>query len=128
MATPRSQAWTKPTVLMTIVLVTLIIATVVTDIVGDPPTYLTGLLGTAAGAWFAAIANDKKKFDAAVSKAADQAQITASRAEAKADTLADVAVNEHPDIATRGDLGPPFCSDGPCDSDEPDAPKQVPPP
>lgn len=119
MATPRSQAWTKPTVLMTIVLIVLIIGTVVTDMIGDPPTYLTGLLGTAAGAWFAAIANDKKKFDQAVSKAANDAHKTATRAEAKADTLADVAVSEHAELDTREDLGPSFAPDDPDTLDPP---------
>jgi|SRR5882757_7145622 len=113
MATPRSQSWTKPTVLMTIVLIVLIIATVTTDMVGDPPTYLTGLLGTAAGAWFASMANDKRKFDEAVSRAADEAQTTATRAEAKADTLADVAVNEHPELTARRDLGTAFKPEDP---------------
>lgn len=100
---------------MTVVLITLIIATVVTDMVGDPPTYLTGLLGTAAGVWFAAIAGDKKKFDAEVAKAVEEAKkeageskTTAERAEAKADTLAEVAVQDHPDVKNPRDLGPSF--------------------
>lgn len=125
MPTPRSQTWTKPTVLMTLVLLSLVLATVITNIViGEAPTYLTGLLGTAAGAWFAAIANDKKKFDAAVSQAADNAQTTANRAEAKADTLADVHVNDAPEPTTRGELlGGPFAIPAP-----PPPPRRTPPP
>lgn len=88
---PRHQSWASNTVLMTIVLLALLIATVVTDIIGEPPTYLVGLLGTAAGAFFSALSSDKSKRDADVSR-------TAHRAEAKADKLGEIAASEHPDV------------------------------
>lgn len=103
---PRHQSWASNTVLMTIVLVTLIIATVVTDYFGEPPTYLTGLLGTAAGIWVAALGSDKNKREADVARTADTAQETAERAEAKADTLGRVTAQDHPDVVER--ITPPF--------------------
>jgi hypothetical protein len=73
-----------------ILLIVCIIATVVMDALGDPPNYLVGLLGTAAGAFFAAIGSDKQKKDADVAQ-------TAQRAEAKADAVVEVARQEHPE-------------------------------
>ncbi|AKF14682.1 hypothetical protein SEA_ALANGRANT_17 [Mycobacterium phage AlanGrant] len=66
-------------------LIVLIIATVVSDYFGEPPNYLVGLLGTAAGAFFAAIGSDKQKRDAETRDIAITAEKTARRAEAKAD-------------------------------------------
>ena len=86
--------------LMTFVLVMLITATVVSDYFGEPPTYLTGLLGTAAGVWFAAIGSDKRKRD-------DDVAATAHRAEAKADRLGcRCRCAGHPEIVER--ITPPF--------------------
>ena len=84
----------------------LIVATVVTDVIGEPPTYLVGLLGTAAGAFFAAIGSDKSKRDGEVRATAHDANTTAHRAEAKADKIGEVIADEHPE--KRPTLEPPF--------------------
>lgn len=84
-----------------IMLLVLIVATVISDYFGEPPNYLVGLLGTAAGAFFAAISSDKQKRDNEVSSTAQRADETAKRAEAKADTLGEVARQEHPEVADR---------------------------
>ena len=57
-----------------VLLVVLIIATVLSDYWGEPPNYLVGLLGTAAGAFFAAIGSDKQKKDAEVRETAERAE------------------------------------------------------
>ena len=80
-----------------VLLVVLIIATVASDYRGEPPNYLVGLLGTAAGAFFAAIGSDKQKRDAETRDTAITAEKTARRAEAKADT---VLAEQHPDGVT----------------------------
>lgn len=85
------------------VLLVCIVATVITDYFGEPPSYLVGLLGTAAGAFFAAVGSDKQKRDIEV---AEEAKHVAQRAEAKADTLAEIAVAAHPDVDTLP--SPPF--------------------
>lgn len=82
---------------MTAVLIVLVIATVVTDMIGEPPTYLVGMLGSAAGVWFGAMGGDKQKRDAEVVKTVEHAQATANRAEAKADVLAEAT--DHPEVA-----------------------------
>ena len=82
-----------------VLLVVLIIATVLSDYRGEPPNYLVGLLGTAAGAFFAAIGSDKQKKDAEVRE-------TAERAERKADAVGRVAAAEHPEKVT--EITPPF--------------------
>ncbi|ACF05017.1 hypothetical protein Nigel_14 [Mycobacterium phage Nigel] len=82
-----------------VLLVVLIIATVISDYWGEPPNYLVGLLGTAAGAFFAAIGSDKQKKDAEVRE-------TAERAEAKADAVGRVTAAEHPEMVT--EITPPF--------------------
>lgn len=94
-----------------VLLIVCIIATVVTDYFGEPPTYLVGLLGTAAGAFFAALGSDKQKRDVDVSRTAIRAEATADRAEAKADTLGEVAVREHPEVSDEINK-PPSPSDG----------------
>lgn len=103
---PRHQSWwASNTALTFMLLVILIIATVVSDKFGEPPNYLVGLLGTAAGAFFAAIGSDKEKREKDTRQVAVEARDTASRAETKADTLAEVAEAEHPE--TRAKLHPP---------------------
>ena len=73
-----------------ILLLVCVVATVITDVIGEPPAYLVGLLGTAAGAFFAAIGSDKQKRDTEVAE-------IAQRAEAKADALGRAASREHPE-------------------------------
>jgi len=83
-------------VLTFLLLVVCIIATVISDKFGEPPQYLVGLLGTSAGAFFAAIGSDKQKRDQEVAQ-------TAERAERKADKLVEVARAEHPETAARAE-------------------------
>lgn len=64
-------------------LIILIVATVVSDYFGEPPNYLVGLLGTAAGAFFTAIGSDKNKREAEVAETALDAKKIAQRAERK---------------------------------------------
>lgn len=59
------------------------------DYYGEPPVYMIGLLGTAAGTFFGSISSDKEKRDADIAR-------TAHRAEAKVDALAEVAETQHP--------------------------------
>ncbi|AKY02730.1 hypothetical protein SEA_WALELIANO_16 [Mycobacterium phage Waleliano] len=96
---PRHRSWASNTMLTFVLLVVLIIATVLSDYWGEPPNYLVGLLGTAAGAFFAAIGSDKQKKDAEVRE-------TAERAERKADAVGRVTAAEHPDKVT--EITPPF--------------------
>lgn len=98
---PRHSSWASNTVLTRILLVIVIAATVISDAFGDPPTYLVGLLGTAAGAFFTALGSDKGKRESDVSA-------TATRAEAKADKLGEIAAHEHPDAAQAVQQEPPF--------------------
>lgn len=93
----RHRSWASNTVLTFMLLVICIVATVVSDYFGEPPNYLVGLLGTAAGAFFAAIGSDKQK------REQDVAQ-TAKRAEAKADAAVEVAAREHPDTLQEAEV------------------------
>lgn len=77
---PRHKSWASNTVISGIALAFLLICTLVSDYFAEPPTYLVGLLGTAAGAFFGAVGSDKAKKEAEVSR-------TAKRAEAKADAV-----------------------------------------
>lgn len=90
----RHRSWASNTVLTFILLVILIIATVVSDHFGEPPNYLVGLLGTAAGAFFTAMGSDKQKRDIDVAE-------TAHRAERKADAGLAVAEREHPEAVAQ---------------------------
>lgn len=85
----QHDSWPSNTVLITIVFMAVLTLTVITDIIGEPPNYLVGLLGAATSAWFGTVATDKAKRDAETSA-------TAKRAEVKADVLTDVANREHP--------------------------------
>lgn len=89
---PRHKSWASNTVLTFILLLVCIAATVISDVFGEPPNYLVALLGTAAGAFFAAIGSDN-------AKRAGEVKDTADRAEAKADRLAEVAAEEIPKAA-----------------------------
>ncbi|AER48931.1 hypothetical protein SEA_DONNY_17 [Mycobacterium phage Donny] len=101
---PRHRSWASNTMLTFILLLVCIAATVTTDIIGEPPAYLVGLLGTAAGAFFTAIGSDKQKRDADVRETAVEAKKVAERAETKADSLGEIAERDHP-----GELPtPPF--------------------
>lgn len=96
---PRHRSWASNTILTFILLLVCIGATVVSDIFGEPPNYLVGLLGTAAGAFFAAIGSDKQKRDVDVAT-------TAHRAEDKADALGKIVVRDHPEAER--EISPPF--------------------
>ena len=91
---PRHESWASNTMLTFIILLVCIVATVVTDIIGEPPNYLVALLGTSAGAFFAALGSDRQKKAAELTEKAeraevkaDQARVVARRAEAKADAV-----------------------------------------
>lgn len=107
MTGPRYRTWASDTVLFGIVFVIVLIVTVTVDTLNGaapPPVYLTGLLGAASAALFGAAGSDKSKREAEI---ADDARVarsrateigaTADRAEAKADTLAELARTEHPE-------------------------------
>lgn len=102
---PRHRSWASNTVLTLILLVVCIIAVGVSDYLGEPPNYLVGLLGTAAGAFFAAIGSDKQKKDQEVASTATTAKETAERAEAKADAGLEVAKAEHPEKLAEAEQG-----------------------
>jgi Na+/glutamate symporter len=99
----RHETWRSDSVITGVILLCVLIATVVTDWLNGPdqqaPTYLTGLLGAAATAFFVATGSDKNKIDA-------DTKDTANRAEAKVDALAQVAEQQHPESASQ--LHPPF--------------------
>ncbi|ASZ73441.1 hypothetical protein SEA_ROY17_16 [Mycobacterium phage Roy17] len=82
---PRHRSWASNTMLTFLLLVVCIIATVVTDYFGEPPNYLVGLLGTAAGAFFAAIGSDQQKKAADLAQTATEASTSAARAETTAE-------------------------------------------
>ncbi|UXE04391.1 membrane protein [Mycobacterium phage Funsized] len=107
---PRHTSWASNTVLTFALLVICIVATVVSDVFGEPPNYLVGLLGTAAGAFFAAIGSDKSKRD-------QDTRDTADRAETKADAALHVAEGEHPERAIQAErdrgLDPPVAGGTP---------------
>lgn len=103
----RHRSWASDTIIVGFVFLVVLIVTVVIDSTNGPdpaPPYLTGLLGAAGAAFFAAAGADKNKREAEI---ADDARIaknrassineTAIRAEAKADKLAEFARSEHPD-------------------------------
>lgn len=81
---PRHESWASNTMLTFIMLLVCIVATVVTDIIGEPPQYLVALLGTSAGAFFAALGSDRQKRNADVGAKAERAEVKADRAEALA--------------------------------------------
>lgn len=82
----RHRSWGSNTILTLILLIACLAATVSIDVFAnsEPPNYLIALLGTSAGAFFAAIGSDKQKKDTEVAH-------TAERAEAKVDALVEVA-------------------------------------
>lgn len=93
---PRYRSWASDRFISGAVLLALVIVVGVTDIFGEPSSYLIALLGTAAGTFFGAISSDKAKRDADVAHIARQAK-------RKADDLEDVARKEHPDAYNGGD-------------------------
>lgn len=103
---PRYQSWASNTVLSGIVLLILLGVTVAVDALNGPeppPTYLTGLLGLAGGAFFGAAGSDKSKRESDIAKDAQTAKTrmidvneTAIRAEDKADKIGKIVADEHP--------------------------------
>lgn len=88
---PRHRSWASDTGITFGLLVVLITATALVDaFAGEPPNYLVGLLGTAAGAFFGALSTDKAK------RERDIAEVAVS-AKRKADALGEVARQNHPD-------------------------------
>lgn len=88
-----------------IMLLVCIVATVVTDIIGEPPNYLVALLGTSAGAFFAALGSDRQKRNTEAGETAKRAEVKADRAKSiaeRADRKADAAVG-HPDTPVGDD-------------------------
>lgn len=77
---PRHESWASNTMLTFIMLLVCIVATVVTDIIGEPPPYLVALLGTSAGAFFAALGSDRQKRNADVGAKAERAEVKATQA------------------------------------------------
>lgn len=98
---PRRWTWASDTVVVGAVLVILVIITAVVDQLNGPdtppPVYLTGLVGAASAALFAAMGSDKGKREAELTRDVRVASETGNRAEAKADTLAGLARAEHPE-------------------------------
>lgn len=101
---PRHRSWASNTVLTLILLVVCIIVVGVSDYFGEPPNYLVGLLGTAAGAFFTALGGDKSKRDAEVRDTAVEAKTKVEEVErrvTRTETRADEAEArehiEHPD-------------------------------
>lgn len=99
---PRHRSWASDTVITGGILLALIVTTSLIDaLVGEPPTYLVGLLGTAAGAFFGAIGSDKSKREREIERRSTAASRQAGRAERKADLVAEVASEEHPEMTER---------------------------
>ena len=92
----RHRSWASNTILTLLLLIVCLAATVTMDYFGEPPNYIVGLLGTAAGAFFTALGSDKQKRDEEIRDTAVSAKKVAERAEAKADVLTEVAEHEHP--------------------------------
>lgn len=93
---PRHRSWASNTVISGAALFAILLATVIIDSLGEPPTYLVGLLGTAAGAFFGAIGHDKSQREREIAT-------TANRAERKVDRLGAIAEHEHPGSAAAYD-------------------------
>lgn len=113
---PRYQSWASNTVLSGLALVVILITTVIIDMTNgadSPPTYLTGLLGVASGAFFGAVGVDKGKREKeleqglqTVKNRTEDNNETALRAELKADILAEIAHMEHPNLTRQ--IPPPL--------------------
>ena len=96
---PRHESWASNTMLTFIMLLVCIVATVVTDVIGEPPQYLVALLGTSAGAFFAALGSDRQKRNADARAKAERAEVKADRAEAiakRADRKAEAVGHREP--------------------------------
>lgn len=106
---PRHRSWASDTIITGVLLALVLIMTVVVDQLNGPapaPAYLTGLLGAAATAFFAAAGSDKNKRDAeiaadtAIAKSrASSINETAIRGEAKADQISELLKRDRPDLA-----------------------------
>lgn len=112
---PRHETWASDTVLSGTALAVIFLATVVTDYLNGPappPTYLTGLLGTAAGAFFAAVGSDRGKREATIASDAAGAKAqatlvgeTAARVESKLDRMSEFAKGEPGEQGIPGEQG-----------------------
>jgi hypothetical protein len=97
----RHRSWASNTNAATVGFVVVFGMWFVWELVGNAPSTLNQLLGTAAGIWFGAVAGDKARRDREVEDKAD-------RTEAKVEVLADAAVAEHPELAEPL-ANPPVC-------------------
>lgn len=109
----RHESWLSDTTITAWLFLAVLVATVLTDWLNGPnesaPPYLTGLLGASGAILFGAAGSDKSKKDKEVSDTATRAEKTADRAEVKADKLAEVAEQQHPEVGEI--LHPPFEGD-----------------
>lgn len=71
---PRHDSWASNTVLSGIALLVVLALVMITDYFGDPPAYLTGLLGVAGGTFFGAVGTDKAKREADVAREVEVAK------------------------------------------------------
>lgn len=105
----RHRSWASDTIITGIILAVVLAITVVVDQLNGPapaPAYLTGLLGAAATAFFAAAGSDKNKRDAEIAAETARANNrataineTAVRSEAKVDQISEALKRDRPDLA-----------------------------
>lgn len=106
---PRHRSWASDTIITGVLLLVVLLTTVIVDYLNGPapaPAYLTGLLGAAATAFFAAAGSDKNKRDAEIARDTQRANTratsineTAIRGEAKADQISEALKRDRPDLA-----------------------------
>lgn len=114
MTSPRKEprhrrTWSSDTLITGAILALVVIVTAVVDQLNGPapaPVYLTGLLGAATTAFFAAAASDKSKRDADIAADTLRANTrataineTAVRSEAKVDQISEALKRDRPDLA-----------------------------
>lgn len=89
---PRHQSWLSDTVLTSVMAAVVIVAYIAWEALGTAPQGMVTLVGVAGGALFGAVSGDKRKRE-------QDTERVASRADRKADALAEVADHEHPGTA-----------------------------
>ena len=96
---PRYRSWASNSNVAGLFAFIIFVTYVVWEAVGTAPVALINLLGPTVGVWFMSVAGDKSKRDKETEATAKAAEAKADTANAKADRLAEVAVNEHPELA-----------------------------